>query len=295
MDPSKKNRTISALKEKIPDLSPRLQVVAKYILDHPSDFGLDPIRKTARKSGVSTYTLVRLAEHLGFSSYDSLREPFRMALVDTASPAPQPGWLESLGEKGEIGETQSEAVQNSLAIVSRSLEHQNPGQMARIVEMLLGARTVYITAVRASYGLAYYLHYVGRMALPSMQLIPRHMNSAIDELHNATKEDVLIAITFDPYSRETVEACAFARARGAKLILLSDSEVISSAFQPDEVMLVTVLSPHHFACYSGATAVIEALVSHLVKQGGPDAMARINSYETLRSNTNAYSTAPKKH
>jgi DNA-binding MurR/RpiR family transcriptional regulator len=279
----------------MPELSPRLQLVAKYILDHPSDFGLDPIRKTAHKSGVSTYTLVRLAAHLGFASYDSLREPFRMALVDTASPAPQPGWLESLSEKGEIGKTQAEAAQNSLAIVSRSLEHQNPGQIARIVEMLLEARTVYITAVRASYGLAYYLHYMGRMALPSMQLIPRHMSSAIDELHNASKEDVLIAITFDPYSRETVEACAFARERGAKLILLSDSEVISSAFQADEVMLVTVLSPHHFACYSGATAVIEALVSHLAKQIGPDAIARIKSYETLRNKTNAYSTAPKKH
>ena len=279
----------------MPELSPRLQLVAKYILDHPSDFGLDPIRKTAHKSGVSTYTLVRLAAHLGFPSYDSLREPFRMALVDTASPAPQPGWLESLSEKGAIGKTQAEAAQNSLAIVSRSLEHQNPGQIARIVEMLLEARTVYITAVRASYGLAYYLHYMGRMALPSMQLIPRHMSSAIDELHNASKEDVLIAITFDPYSRETVEACAFARERGAKLILLSDSEVISSAFQADEVMLVTVLSPHHFACYSGATAVIEALVSHLAKQIGPDAIARIKSYETLRNKTNAYSTAPKKH
>jgi DNA-binding MurR/RpiR family transcriptional regulator len=142
----------------MPELSPRLQLVAKYILDHPSDFGLDPIRKTAHKSGVSTYTLVRLAAHLGFASYDSLREPFRMALVDTASPAPQPGWLESLSEKGEIGKTQAEAAQNSLAIVSRSLEHQNPGQIARIVEMLLEARMVYITAVRASYGLAYYLH-----------------------------------------------------------------------------------------------------------------------------------------
>lgn len=295
LDPAKKNRTISALKEAIPDLSPRLQLVAKYILDHPSDFGLDPIRETARKAGVSTYSLVRLAEHLGFSSYDTLREPFRQALVDTAPQQPQPSWLESLGEKGEIGATQADAVQNSIAIVNRSLEHQNPAQMARVVDLLLSARNVYVTAVRASYALAYYLHYVGRMALPTLQLIPRHMNSAIDELHNADGQDVLIAITFDPYSRETIEACTFARKRGMKLILLADSEVISPEFQADEVLLVSVISPHHFACYAGATAVIETLVSHLVQQGGPEAMERINSYEALRNNTQAYVRPPKKH
>jgi DNA-binding MurR/RpiR family transcriptional regulator len=32
----------------LPDLSPRLKSVAKYIVDNQSDFGLDPIRETAR-------------------------------------------------------------------------------------------------------------------------------------------------------------------------------------------------------------------------------------------------------
>ncbi len=82
--------------------------------------------------------------------------------------------------------------------------------------MLLDAHNVYLTAVRASYAMAYYFHYVGgRMALPSLQLIPRHMNSAIDELNYAGPGDVMIAISFTPpYSRETIEACKFARNRG---------------------------------------------------------------------------------
>ena len=77
MDPTLKNRTLTSLKEKMPMLSPRLRIVAKYIVDHLSDFGLDSIRETARKSGVSTYSLVRAANSLGFESYDQLREPFR--------------------------------------------------------------------------------------------------------------------------------------------------------------------------------------------------------------------------
>ncbi|MEO9823896.1 MAG: MurR/RpiR family transcriptional regulator [Paracoccaceae bacterium] len=295
MDPTLKSKTISMLKGELPDLSPRLQTVAKYIVDHPADFGLDPIRETARKSGVSTYTLVRMAKHLNFDSFEDLREPFRHALVASTQVTDLPEWLNNLYSSGAKGAAQAEAAANSIGVVHRSLELQTTGQLERVVEMLLGARNTYLTAVRASYGLAYYFHYVGRMALPSLQLIPRHMNSAIDELNDAGPEDVLIAITFTPYSKETIEACRFANERGVKLIILSDSEIVSSEFTPHENLIVSVVSTHHFGCYVGAMAVMEGLLAMLVEAGGNDAKHRIKNYEDLRQSHDAYWGPRKKH
>ncbi|MDF1716637.1 MAG: MurR/RpiR family transcriptional regulator [Antarcticimicrobium sp.] len=294
MDPTLKTRTISALKEAIPELSPRLKTVAKYIVDHPNDFGLDPIRETARKCGVSTYTLVRMAARMGFDSYDELREPFRHALVSANALVDRPDWIESIRLRGDLGAVQAEAALNTMAIVQRSLERQNSDEMERVVELLLGARNVYLTAVRASYALAYYFHYVGRMALPTLQLVPRHINSAIDELNTAGEGDVMIAISFQPYSRETIEACRFANARGVKLIMISDSEVISSEFRPEAVLVASTVSTHHFGCYTGAMAIIENLLALLVSRGGAAARQRIKSYEDLRKDNNAYWIAQKK-
>lgn len=294
MDPTLKTRTISALKEALPELSPRLKTVAKYIVDHPNDFGLDPIRETARKCGVSTYTLVRMAARMGFDSYDELREPFRHALVSANALVDRPDWIESIRLRGDLGAVQAEAALNTMAIVQRSLERQNSDEMERVVELLLGARNVYLTAVRASYALAYYFHYVGRMALPTLQLVPRHINSAIDELNNAGEGDVMIAISFQPYSRETIEACRFAHARGVKLIMISDSEVISSEFRPEAVLVASTVSTHHFGCYTGAMAIIENLLALLVSRGGAAARRRIKSYEDLRKDNNAYWIAQKK-
>lgn len=295
MDPTLKTKTVSALKQEIPNLSPRLKTVAKYIVDHPSDFGLDSIRETARKCGVSTYTLVRMAERIGFEGYDELREPFRHALVSSTEFLQRPEWVDNLREQGPLGQVQAEASVNTMAIVQRSLERQSPEVMKKVADMLLEARTVYLTAVRASYALAYYFHYVGRMALPSLQLIPRHMNSAIDELNYADAGDVMIAITFTPYSRETIEACKFAKEKGVKLIMLSDSDVISSEFTPDVTLVASLISTHHFGCYTGAMAILENLVALLVKLGGADATARIKSYESLRKDNNAYWIDQKKH
>lgn len=293
MDPTLRTRTISALKEAIPELSPRLKTVAKYIVDHPSDFGLDPIRETARKCGVSTYTLVRMAGRMGFDSYDDLREPFRHALVSANTVVDQPDWIDSMRQRSPLGQIQAEAAVNTMAIVQRSLERQTSGEMEHVVELLLEADNVYLTAVRASYALAYYLHYVGRMALPTLQLVPRHINSAIDELNTAGPGDVMIAISFQPYSRETIEACRFAYARGVKLIMISDSEVISSEFRPEATMVASTVSTHHFGCYTGAMAIIENLLALLVSRGGEAARQRIKSYEDLRKDNNAYWIAQK--
>lgn len=291
MDPTLK--TISMLKGIVPDLSPRLRTVAKYIVDHPSDFGLDSIRETAHKCRVSTYTLVRMAERSGFASYHELREPFRNALVSSTELIKFSEWLESLRENGELGQAQVDASVNTLAIVHRSLESQSHEQLTRVSEMLHRAENVYLTAFRASYALAYYFHFAGRMALPSLQLIPHHMNNAIDELNNANDQDVMIAITVTPYSRETIEACKFALQKGLRLIMISDSELISTEFTPDESLVASVLSTHRFGYFSGIMAIIETLLAMLVKMGGEQAVERINSYEDLRNKNNAYWIAQK--
>ena len=295
MDQTRKTRILSQLKDEIARLPPQLGAVAKYIIDNPGDFGIDPIRVSAEKIGVSANSLVRLARQLGFDSFDAFREPFRQALVTEGEARLGEDWIRQLGQGNDQAQHQARLVRNELNLVSRSLRLMSPERIDAALQHMTSARNCYVTATRSSYALAYYFHYVGRMALPSLQLIPRHMNSAIDELNYADSGDVMIAISFTPYSRETIEACKFARDKGVKLILISDSDVVSSDFTPEETLVASVISTHHFGCYAGALAVIESLLAILVSLGGDDARSRIRSYEDLRKNNNAYWIAQKKH
>jgi DNA-binding MurR/RpiR family transcriptional regulator len=287
--------TMVALKEGLAQFSPQLRVAAKYVVDQPSDFGLDPIRETARKAGVSTYTLVKMAKIIGFPSYEAFRQPFRHALVSDAFVRTDPAWLTDVRTDSEIGTVYADAAKNALSIVTHSLERQMADEFQEIAEMLFSAGSVYLTAVRSTYAVAYYLHYVGRMALPTLQLIPRHHNSAIDDLNDAVAGDVLIGITVTPYSRETVEACEFAQKKGIKLLLITDSEVVSSVLKPEFTLVASVLSTHNFGSMSGMMSVVDLLLAFLMHHGGQDARDRIKSYEQVRVENNAYWIAQKKH
>ncbi len=293
MDPTLKTRIVGRLKAQMLTLSPQMRTAAKYIIDHQSDFGLDPIRETARKAAVSTYTLVNIAKSLEFSGFEELRQPFRHALVSSPLAAENPDWFDETRAKGESGRVFADAAKNSVSIVTRSLERQELKELESIADMLVEARTVYLTAVRSSFAMAYYPHYVGRMALPTMQLIPRHMNSAIDDLNDAQPGDVLIAITVTPYSLETVKACEFAKKKGVKLLIITDSEVVSPHLEPEHTVVTSVHSTHNFGCFSGMMAVIETLIAFLMQRGGQAADNRVKSYESLRIENNAYWVAQK--
>lgn len=295
MDPTLKSRTISTIKDRIAQFSPRMKIVAKYILDHPADFGLDSVRETARKAGVSTFSLVRMAEKLGFDRFEELREPFRDALVSSTQFIEHPDWIGGLMAQGDTGHIQAEAALNSLSNAQRSLERLTPDLLDQVAAAIISAQTVYVTAVRASYAMAFHFHYVARMALTSLELVPRHMGNAMEEMHRAGPGDAVVAITVTPYSRETVEACKFAQARGATLILISDSDIVAPELKPDYLLRVSSNSTHHFACYSGVVAVLESILALLMKRGGPAAAERIKSYEQSRINQNAYLPAQKKH
>lgn len=276
------------LRHDIGAMPTQLQAAAKYIIDHPAEFAMDPIRVTADKIGVSTNVLVRLSRRLGFSGFEALRQPFRQALVTDTEPRLDQGWVADLRNRDDLAKSQAAFAQNEINVVTRSLRLLDPDTAKQALECIISARRCYVTATRASYALAYYFHYAGRMAHPNLQLVPRHQGSAIDDLLEAADNDCLVAITVHPYSADTIRSMTFARKRGMKIVLISDSAVIAPNIDPDVTLTVSTRSEHHFSSFSGAMAVLECLLGHLFKAGGKAARDRVDAYRTAREDTGAY-------
>ncbi len=276
------------LRRDIDSLPPQMQAAAKYIIDHPGDFGLDAVRVTATKIGVSSNVLVRLAQRLGFDGFEAFRRPFRQTLVTDREDRLGQDWLNRMRTGDSFSTAQAGFAQNELNVVTRSLRLIDPASIRQATDHMVSAKRCFITATRASYALAYYLHYAGRMACPGFQLIPRHMGSAVDDLIEAGPGDCLFAITVHPYSSDTIQSMRFAHERGMRIVLLSDSEVIAPGVKPDIVLPVSTRTQHHFSSFSGAMAVLECLLGHLFTAGGPAARNRADRYQKAREDTGAY-------
>ncbi len=67
-----------------PDAQPRgaNAIVANYIRDHRLDASMETARQISARLGVSNATVVRAAQHLGFSGFKELRDALRKSLLN---------------------------------------------------------------------------------------------------------------------------------------------------------------------------------------------------------------------
>ena len=66
-------------------LSPRLQQVAKYVLDNPNDMALQTLAVIADRCHVQPSTIVRFAKTFGYDGASQMQELFRDEMLDAAA------------------------------------------------------------------------------------------------------------------------------------------------------------------------------------------------------------------
>ena len=68
-------------------LSGRLQQIAEFVLEHPTDVALGTVAEVAERSGVPPSAIVRFAHALGFGGFTEMQLVFRSRLVAGVAPS----------------------------------------------------------------------------------------------------------------------------------------------------------------------------------------------------------------
>jgi DNA-binding MurR/RpiR family transcriptional regulator len=76
-------------------------------------------------------------------------------------------------------------------------------------------------------------------------------------------DDALVAVTFRPYARSTLELVAHARAADARVIIVTDGRSHNFIQAADVVLAVPVESPTMLLSFTPAVCVLEALVAQV--------------------------------
>ena len=289
MTDAERRDIVARLQRELPELRPALRRAAKFILDHPNEIGLLPIRDAAAQARVSPNTLVRLGQWLGYPTYDHLRHPFREALKQGPHTiSSQARWLQQLGQGEGFAPLYAQMAAASVSNLQRTFSENDPHKLEQAALDLAQARQAYVLGSRSSYSLAHYFFYVGRMAMPNLNLVPRHVSAPFDDLTLVGDQDVVLALSYSPYAKDTLQACEYAKARGARLIAITDSVAAPLVYLADHVFVVPTQSPQYFASAVAIMALLETLLAFVVAQGGQETLDTIATFEKVREEMAVY-------
>ena len=126
------------------------------------------------------------------------------------------------------------------------------------------------------------------MALDNLVAVPRGGGLPVDDLARAGPGDVVLAMTFEPYRSEVVQAVRLAAEQGATVIALSDSRSSPIVLAADHGFVVPTDTPQFFTSTVAALALLETLMAFVVADADPEVIANIERFHERRAELGVY-------
>ena len=209
-------------------LSGRLQQIAEFVLDHPTDVALGTVAEVAQRSGVPPSAIVRFAHALGFGGFTEMQQVFRNRLVAGVAPSYKSRLARMKSEEKSVLGRKPAAVlsrfvseaQSALVTLSQSVHNR---ELDAATAILAKARDIYLLGLGGSFPVATHLAYVLRKLGRRVVLLDGLGGSIHEQSHAATSEDALVAISFRNYYPDTARLFPELVARRVPAIAITDS------------------------------------------------------------------------
>lgn len=224
MDKDKKGQNFDSLVEKIEALLPQMskgqKAIGRFIISDYERAAYMTAAKIGTHTGVSESTVVRFSMELGFEGYPhfqkALQEELKVKLT----------YLQRLNASKRFSDD-TQVLQSIIQADSENLRHtlENVDEKAfgDAVQMLLGAKKIYLMGLRSSAPLSSFMHFYFTLLFDDVRHI--HSNSAnevFEQILPIGPGDLMIGISFPRYSSRTIQSMQYARQKGASVLAITD-------------------------------------------------------------------------
>jgi DNA-binding MurR/RpiR family transcriptional regulator len=208
------------------NLSGRLQQITRYAMTHPNDMALETIAVIAKRTEVPPSSLIRFAKSFGFSGFSEMQKVFKQGLLGRMSEYQKRVQNLNIEIRQQGEEVQSNLgyfIQGCIQALQSLRNTVKDEDIVKTASIMLESDVVHIAAQRRSFPIGTYLTYaLSHLGVPNM-LLDSVGGMFAEQGKTIRKGDVLIAISFSPYSNEVLKLAANVKELGISVIVISDS------------------------------------------------------------------------
>lgn len=262
------------------DLSPAYKRIATYILKEYSQVGFMSIEELSSMAGASKATVVRFSRRLGFSGFNELKKAIQSELRRRLSPY----------EKIATTDLDRASIENQLKLLAQNeinnLKNTLSGieeEIHKWVESIRLARNIYFGGFGATKHVVSLMQYtISVLQKKPTWLLTGSVSDFSFNIKLMDRADVLIVMTFPPYSKEIEYMVDYAGERKVRTLLVTDSiecPIYSRAYSVIVCENNSLLFGNSFV---GPVAVAEMIGNFIIlseKQTGVEEMKKLFEVE----------------
>lgn len=284
--PKTYDELVATLHQRGDTLTPAQRLLADRVLADAEGVAFMTASELAGTVGVNEATVVRFAAGLGLEGYPGLVRLCRARLREQAQLLRRYRGLEQLA--GDAGDLLEQAVALDRANIARTFARIDRASWDSAVAALAEAPRVHVMGLRKSHAPAYLLGYLLGMLREDVETVTGGAGALTDELRQVREGDCFVAVSIHRYSVETVRASAWAHARGARTLALTDNPSSPLTTSADQVFYVDAAGPAVLRSVTGFTSLVQALAAGVAQLRGHEARSSLLREEELLREFEAY-------
>ena len=195
--------------------------LANLLVENYPASGLGSITELAAKAGVSTPTVARLVQKLGYRGFSSFQHELREEVAARiANPIQrQEGWAQNAPDEHVLNRF-SDAVSHN---VRQTFSRISPEQFDEVCDLLADTkRSIRIVGGRISRSLADYFFTHMQVIRPDVTSMTSNSNAWPHYVLDMKKDDILVMFDMRRYENDLRRLAKMSEERGAKVILFTD-------------------------------------------------------------------------
>jgi len=252
------------LKERIRDYYdelPRNQKnLAEFFIDNFERIPFLSVHDISEDSSASTATVVRFAQRIGFSGFSELRDAIAGIIQNDLNQQVYP-FIDNLDD-----DVLTSVANQDIQDINNTLNTLDRESFTTAIDAVMSANRIYTAGLGVSYLLsqilAYQLNQVGLDANPLRQ----GETSFLEQLLYASEDDLLMVLSYPPYSRETIDAAQFATERGIKVIAITDKPAAPVTFCSDNFLVVKSENMLYTNSFAAISVIINAISTECARR-----------------------------
>jgi len=211
------------IKSRFPSMSRRLQEVAAYVLQNPQMVAFETIAVLAEEIKVPPSTLIRFAATLDLSGFNELKAIVKADIMDNTTDYSKRikvlrdhnSWA-----KADLLPRFAKANRDALRHLEATTSNED---IDKAVQMMSRARHIFVLGGGRAFTVASYLHYALNHINKKVFLITSLGGRFREEISNIDRGDLLLAVSYSPYTANTGELAAQVANRGVSVVAITDS------------------------------------------------------------------------
>ena len=268
------------LSQRFDALTPTERLLAGHLTRNFPVAGLASMPYLAKEAGVSTPTVLRLVQKLGFRGYPEfqaqLRDEVEARLESPLSKHAR--WTDGVPQTHILNRFADAVLANLTQTLGR-IDHADFDACARMLAD--PQRRVLVTGGRITHALADYLVTQLGIVRPGVSALPSQSSAWSSALLEMRPGDVLIVFDIRRYESATLQMAEMAVEQGAEVVLITDPWISPIAPHARFRFAAQIEVPSAWDSSSALLVLVETLLAAVQELNWPQAQDRMTRLEAL--------------